>query len=116
VVLAVELRERVHVRDDSCFYRADSSREWQHARGETMMVDVAAWKSVALPILESYSEATDGSFVQDKESAVVWHFNDADPDFGQWQSKVCVCVCVCVLSRPSRYVHSLDVDRLWMRY
>ena len=51
------------------------------------MVDVAAWKSVALPILESYSEATDGSFVQDKESAVVWHFHNADPDFGQWQSK-----------------------------
>jgi len=73
--------------EHGCFYRADSSREWQHARGETMMVDVAAWKSVALPILESYSEATDGSFVQDKESAVVWHFHNADPDFGQWQSK-----------------------------
>ena len=52
-----------------------------------MLNEVALWKRVALPILESYAEATDGSFIQDKESAVVWHFNNADPDFGTWQSK-----------------------------
>lgn len=53
----------------------------------TMLSDVATWKMIAMPILETYTEATDGSFVQDKESAVVWHFNNADPDFGVWQSK-----------------------------
>jgi trehalose-6-phosphatase len=50
-----------------------------------MLNEVALWKRVALPILESYNEATDGSFIQNKESAVVWHFNNADPDFGNWQ-------------------------------
>lgn len=73
--------------EHGCFFRPNSSTEWRAAKGDNMLMDVASWKSVALPILESYTEATDGSFIQDKESAVVWHFNNADPDFGQWQSK-----------------------------
>ena len=32
-----------------------------------------------------YTESTDGSNVEAKESALVWHYRDADPDFGHWQ-------------------------------
>lgn len=42
---------------------------------------------LVLPILELYTESTDGSFIEDKESAVVWHYCDADPDFGSTQAK-----------------------------
>ncbi len=34
-----------------------------------------------------YAESTDGSWIEAKESALVWHYRDADPDFGDWQSK-----------------------------
>ncbi|MED6147385.1 putative alpha,alpha-trehalose-phosphate synthase [UDP-forming] 8 [Stylosanthes scabra] len=34
-----------------------------------------------------YTEATDGSYIETKESALVWHYCDADPDFGSWQAK-----------------------------
>ena len=34
-----------------------------------------------------YTESTDGSFIEAKESALVWHYRDADPDFGSWQAK-----------------------------
>lgn len=34
-----------------------------------------------------YTECTDGSYIEAKESALVWHFRDADPDFGSWQAK-----------------------------
>lgn len=34
-----------------------------------------------------YTEATDGSYIETKESAVVWHHLDADPDFGSCQAK-----------------------------
>mmetsp|Transcript_22797 Transcript_22797/g.49979 ORF Transcript_22797/g.49979 Transcript_22797/m.49979 type:complete len:855 (-) Transcript_22797:139-2703(-) len=73
--------------EHGCFYRNNAESGWKQAKGENMLNEVALWKRVALPILESYAEATDGSFIQDKESAVVWHFNNADPDFGTWQSK-----------------------------
>lgn len=45
------------------------------------------WKKIALPVMEHYREATDGSFIEQKESALVWHHQEADPDFGLWQSK-----------------------------
>lgn len=32
-----------------------------------------------------YCECTDGSHVEVKASALVWHYGDADPDFGNWQ-------------------------------
>lgn len=36
--------------------------------------------------MRSYTEATDGSFIETKESAIVWHHQDADPDFGSCQA------------------------------
>lgn len=37
--------------------------------------------------MRSYTEATDGSSIETKESALVWHHQDADPDFGACQAK-----------------------------
>ncbi|GAA0165219.1 hypothetical protein LIER_20678 [Lithospermum erythrorhizon] len=45
------------------------------------------WKQVVEPVMKLYTEATDGSSIESKESALVWHFQDADPDFGSCQSK-----------------------------
>ncbi|XP_057487785.1 probable alpha,alpha-trehalose-phosphate synthase [UDP-forming] 11 isoform X1 [Actinidia eriantha] len=45
------------------------------------------WMKIALPVMEHYTEATDGSFIEQKESALVWHHQEADPDFGTWQAK-----------------------------
>ncbi|KAF5796000.1 putative alpha,alpha-trehalose-phosphate synthase (UDP-forming) [Helianthus annuus] len=33
-----------------------------------------------------YTEATDGSSIEVKESGLVWHHQDADPDFGSCRS------------------------------
>jgi len=37
--------------------------------------------------MQLYTEATDGSNIEIKESALVWHHQDADPDFGSCQAK-----------------------------
>lgn len=37
--------------------------------------------------MQLYTEATDGSNIEVKESALVWHHQDADPDFGSCQAK-----------------------------
>lgn len=44
------------------------------------------WKKIAEPVMDLYTETTDGSFVETKESALVWHYQDADPDFGSFQA------------------------------
>ncbi|KAK9059512.1 hypothetical protein SSX86_020216 [Deinandra increscens subsp. villosa] len=64
--------------------RWSSDSEWESCGG--LVVD-ADWKKMALPVMEHYTEATDGSFIEQKESALVWHHQEADPDFGMWQAK-----------------------------
>ncbi|XP_010914078.1 probable alpha,alpha-trehalose-phosphate synthase [UDP-forming] 9 [Elaeis guineensis] len=45
------------------------------------------WKRIAEPVMRLYMEATDGSSIEQKESALVWHHQEADPDFGSCQAK-----------------------------
>ncbi|KAB2079192.1 hypothetical protein ES319_A06G215300v1 [Gossypium barbadense] len=45
------------------------------------------WKQIAEPVMRLYTEATDGSSIETKESALVWHHRDADPSLGSSQAK-----------------------------
>ena len=42
---------------------------------------------MAEPVMKLYTEVTDGSYIETKESALVWHHQDAGPDFGSSQAK-----------------------------
>ena len=37
-----------------------------------------------LPVLEHFVDRTPGSFVEEKEYCLVWHYRMADPEFGEW--------------------------------
>lgn len=45
------------------------------------------WKQIAEPVMKLYTETTDGSTIDNKETALVWCYEDADPDFGSCQAK-----------------------------
>ncbi|GFZ16586.1 trehalose phosphatase/synthase 5 [Actinidia rufa] len=45
------------------------------------------WKQIAEPVMKLYTETTDGSTIETKESALVWNYQYADPDFGSCQAK-----------------------------
>ncbi len=59
---------------------------WQREDWDASVVNFE-WKQVVEPLMEQYTESTDGSYIEWKESAMVWHHRDADPDFGSWQAK-----------------------------
>ena len=42
---------------------------------------------MAEPVMQLYAETTDGSFIETKESALVWNYRHADRDFGSCQAK-----------------------------
>jgi trehalose 6-phosphate synthase/phosphatase len=42
------------------------------------------WKKRVYPILEHFVDRTPGSFIEEKEFSLVWHYRMADPDFGDW--------------------------------
>ncbi|XP_051151979.1 probable alpha,alpha-trehalose-phosphate synthase [UDP-forming] 7 isoform X1 [Andrographis paniculata] len=65
------------------FLRWPQCEEWEtYDQGSEF-----GWMQMAEPVMNSYTESTDGSGIERKESALVWHYNDADPGFGFSQAK-----------------------------
>ncbi|POM76242.1 Trehalose-phosphatase [Phytophthora palmivora] len=46
-----------------------------------------SWKDLVLPTMLMFTDRTPGSYIEDKESSLTWHYGDADPHFGSWQAK-----------------------------
>ncbi|XP_006644707.1 probable alpha,alpha-trehalose-phosphate synthase [UDP-forming] 7 [Oryza brachyantha] len=65
------------------FLRWTRDEEWQTC----IQVSDFGWMEMAKPVMNLYTEATDGSYIDPKESALVWHHQDADPGFGSSQAK-----------------------------
>ncbi|MGJ8696513.1 MAG: bifunctional alpha,alpha-trehalose-phosphate synthase (UDP-forming)/trehalose-phosphatase [Verrucomicrobiaceae bacterium] len=49
------------------------------------LVDIS-WKELIMPQLEQAAQLTPGSHIEEKPSAVVWHYRATDPEFGLWQA------------------------------
>lgn len=65
------------------FMRWDADKEWE-TLGQSHDF---GWILMAEPVMELYTETTDGSYIERKESALVWHHQHADPGFGLAQAK-----------------------------
>ncbi len=55
------------------------------------------WTEPTLSIVQGYTERTQGSSIEIKESSIVWHFSHCSRDFGEMQSKELVAQLHCVL-------------------
>ncbi|GMH17828.1 hypothetical protein Nepgr_019669 [Nepenthes gracilis] len=65
------------------FTRRSRGSSWEYSKVTTDY----EWMKIVKPIMELYMEATDGSFIEHKESAMAWHHQAADPDFASCQAK-----------------------------
>nr|QIQ74930.1 trehalose-6-phosphate synthase [Tamarix hispida] len=65
------------------FMRWPANHEWETIGQNADF----GWIQIAEPVMKLYTEATDGSYIETKESALVWHHRDADPGFGSTQAK-----------------------------
>ena len=45
-----------------------------------------SWRDTIRPLLQHYQERTPGSFIEEKEINLTWHYRYADPEFGSWQA------------------------------
>jgi len=45
-----------------------------------------SWMKLVKPILESVAARTPGSFPEIKESSLVFHYRNSDPEYGNWQA------------------------------
>ncbi|MDI6839478.1 MAG: bifunctional alpha,alpha-trehalose-phosphate synthase (UDP-forming)/trehalose-phosphatase [bacterium] len=63
---------------------------WIKEKGKTWKIIkplTNKWKSQILPILEMYVDRLPGSFVEDKEFSIVWHYRMADPEQSSIRAK-----------------------------
>ncbi|KAK1393362.1 Trehalose-6-phosphate synthase component TPS1 [Heracleum sosnowskyi] len=65
------------------FMRQPNNEQWEVCGQSTEF----GWMEMAKPVMKLYTEATDGSSIETKESALVWQYKDADPVFGFSQAK-----------------------------
>lgn len=65
------------------FVREGDDAEWETCKSLSNF----DWKHVVEPVMQLYTETTDGSFIEAKESAFVWNYRYADRDFGSCQAK-----------------------------
>ncbi|KAJ1506003.1 Trehalose-6-P synthase/phosphatase complex synthase subunit [Coelomomyces lativittatus] len=45
-----------------------------------------SWRETIRPLFQHYTERTPGSFIEEKEVNITWHYRNADPEFGAWQA------------------------------
>ncbi|XP_060188365.1 probable alpha,alpha-trehalose-phosphate synthase [UDP-forming] 7 [Lycium barbarum] len=65
------------------FLRWEGEQEWEVCSQSSDF----GWMHLAEPVMQSYTDATDGSCIERKESAIVWQYRDADSGFGFSQAK-----------------------------
>ena len=71
-----------------------------------------SWKDTALPLISAYCEQTDGSWIEDKECAIVWHYELADPEYGRMQASELQKYLIKVLPTPTLDVIRYDYNRI----
>jgi hypothetical protein len=48
----------------------------------------SSWRQTIRPLFQHYTERTPGSFIEEKEINLTWHYRNSDPEFGSWQVHV----------------------------
>lgn len=75
------------------------------------------WKQQVLPVLEHFVDRTPGSFIEEKEFSMVWHYRMSEPEFGEWLANELVANLEQMLAATElRAYHgqkSVEVKLLW---
>lgn len=59
----------------------DDREDWQVISGLN-----DSWKPEIMPILETYTDRTPGSFIEEKTYSLVWHYRKAESDLGEMRA------------------------------
>ncbi len=92
-------------------WRLPGSDTWQGRMAET------EWKTKVRPILEHFIDRTPGSFIEEKEFALVWHYRLAEAEFGDWLATELVAMLEGMLAETELRAHrgkkNVEVKPMW---
>ena len=77
----------------------------------------AEWKNTVRPILQHFVDRTPGSFIEEKEFALVWHFRTIEAEFADWLATELVAMLEGMLAetelRAYRGNKIIEVKPMW---
>jgi trehalose 6-phosphate synthase/phosphatase len=92
-------------------WRPPGTSEWQGRSAAT------EWKDSVRPILEHFVERIPGSRIETKEFSLVWHYRNAEPEFGEWLATEVVAMLESMLGetelRAYRGNKIVEVKPMW---
>lgn len=75
------------------------------------------WKDKIRPILEHFVDRAPGSFIEEKEFSLVWHYRRVEPEFGSWLAKELLALLGNLLAdtdaRPLHGKKIVEVKSTW---
>ncbi len=67
------------VAEHGAMLRRPGEKEWEQLDRNVNY----SWKRELMPLLKHYEASTPGSRIEEKRTSLVWHYRQADPEFGQ---------------------------------
>jgi trehalose 6-phosphate synthase/phosphatase len=93
--------------------RRPGCHDWTLLRPEPS----ADWKNTVKPVLEHFVERTPGSFIEEKEFSLVWHYRMSEPEFREWLAGELVALLEGMLAqtdlRAYRGRMNVEVKPMW---
>ncbi len=71
------------VAEHGTWVREKDFTDWE----STQRGNVTEWKANIYPVLEVFAERTPGAFIEEKSSALVWHYRKSEPELGSLRAK-----------------------------
>ena len=94
--------------------RHPGSADWKPLRP----ISSRDWMARVRPVLEHFVNRTPGSFIEEKEYALVWHYRMSAPEFGEWLAHELVAMLEGMLAetelRAIRGRKIVEVKPLWI--
>ncbi|KAI8057884.1 glycosyltransferase family 20-domain-containing protein [Syncephalis plumigaleata] len=74
--------------ENGCFMRLRGESAWKCLLPEED--EDSMWRAKIREVFGYYTERTPGSFIEEKQAAIVWHYRAAEnPNYGAWQAAEC---------------------------
>jgi trehalose 6-phosphate synthase/phosphatase len=93
--------------------RSPITQQWEDPAPGTS----GLWKQRVYPILDHFVDRTPGSFIEEKEFSLVWHYRMADPEFGDWLANDLVANLEQMLAdspvKPVKGQRTVEVKLVW---
>jgi trehalose 6-phosphate synthase/phosphatase len=72
--------------ENGYFYRWPDGKEGHEDKWDFLLKDAgdSLWIESIRDIMNAYTAKTDGSFIEDRESMILWNITQCDPEFGSF--------------------------------